>query len=106
MLFNLFRDLQLTDLSNTLNMLTYIILNYFKHKTILIFLILLCNLNQLLNAQSKLIGMGRIGGGCVFAINEDGTDPQKLVDFSHGIYPNSTLEVCNGRLWGTTGRGG
>ena len=68
-----------------------------------LFLFFLC---QTSNAQ-ELFGVGTLAGGSVFSIELDGSNPQKLVDFTHPQNPrNGRLLDYDGKLWGVTKFGG
>jgi len=59
-----------------------------------------------LHAQTtKLVGAGSAGGGSIFAINENGTNPEKWADFTVAQSPSDLL-YSNGKLWGVTKSGG
>ena len=53
--------------------------------------------------QIKLVGTGE---NSVFAINPDGSDPEKWFDFTAPETPGSSLVEINGKLWGTSQTGG
>lgn len=54
---------------------------------------------------TKLVGTGVTGGGSIFALDEDGTNPEKWVDMPLTVgLPriNNSLVESNGKLWGIT----
>lgn len=60
------------------------------------------------NAQTtKLVGMGQLNGGSIFSINDDGSNPEKWMEFKRsGSSGYTNLIESNGKLWGVTLYGG
>lgn len=71
------------------------------------FFLTLFLLSSTLHAQTQLVGIGTLNDESIFAINEDGTNPEKWIDFSFPKAPEYTnLIESNGKLWGMTRLGG
>ncbi|WP_425391480.1 choice-of-anchor tandem repeat GloVer-containing protein [Ekhidna sp.] len=55
----------------------------------------------------KVVGMGQLNGGGIFAVNPDGSNPENWVDLSVAKTPLYTrLIESNNRLWGMSKEGG
>ncbi len=72
-------------------------------KKLLLYLIVVCLVQFLALSQIKLVGTGE---NSVFAINPDGNEPEKWVDFSFPKRSFGNLTLFNGKIWGTTEAGG
>ncbi len=58
-------------------------------------------------SQTKLVGMGTLGGGSIFALDPSDLSTEKWVDFSTERYAQyGHLIESGGKLWGMTSRGG
>ena len=63
--------------------------------------------HSLIAQETKLVGMGTLNGGTLFAMDLDGSNPELWVDFTSGMNPNFTdLIESNNKLWGMTEAGG
>ncbi len=62
------------------------------------------------NAQTtRLVGVGTHHGGTIFSLDENGDDPERLMNFSVPLpdrFQNGRLVEHNGKIWGTTASGG
>jgi uncharacterized repeat protein (TIGR03803 family) len=70
-----------------------------------------CPLGTLIIENRKLYGVtGGNGGfqGCIFSINNDGTNYNELLDFNgtNGSFPRGPLTLVSGTLYGITNQGG
>lgn len=82
-------------------------LPYFRKFLLFFYSILLLGFfNIAVKAQTtKLVGTGTLNGGSIFAINLNGSDPEKWVDFSTPYNSVSNLIESNSLLWGTINGG-
>jgi len=77
------------------------LLNNMKRLVLLISCVLFL-LTAITAQTTKLVGMGNFGDGSIFAINDDGSNPERWIDFTSGKNPSGDLVESNGKLWGMT----
>jgi len=78
-----------------------------RFSLVLIFWFGLFYTHPLIAQTTRLIGGGKLAGGSIFAIDADGSNPQRLVDLTSAMDPRfSKLIVVNNQFWGMTVNGG
>ncbi|MDH5366425.1 MAG: hypothetical protein OEW67_05520 [Cyclobacteriaceae bacterium] len=80
-----------------------------KNTCFILSIVIICSCNKdsdnsIKPSNTKLIGVGTLLGGSVFTIYEDGSNPEKWVDFDYtnGKDPVGSLVESNGKYWGMT----